>query len=48
VLHSKIKNLLKSREFNKKFEVEAGDPKYFSACFKKAFGMLPSDYADKI
>ncbi|MDR1610809.1 MAG: AraC family transcriptional regulator [Candidatus Symbiothrix sp.] len=24
------------------------DPKYFSACFKKEFGMTPSEYLEKI
>ncbi|MDR1814795.1 MAG: response regulator [Tannerella sp.] len=29
------------------YAVGFNDPKYFSSCFKKEFGMLPSDYADR-
>jgi AraC-like DNA-binding protein len=28
------------------YAVGFNDPKYFSACFKKAFGMLPTEYAE--
>ncbi|GHT05181.1 hypothetical protein AGMMS49525_12280 [Bacteroidia bacterium] len=30
------------------YSVGFNDPKYFSACFKKEFGLLPSEYLDKI
>ncbi|GHU93373.1 hybrid sensor histidine kinase/response regulator [Bacteroidia bacterium] len=30
------------------YSVGFNDPKYFSACFKKEFGMLPSEYLEKI
>ena len=29
------------------YAVGFNDPKYFSACFKKEFGMLPSEYVDR-
>lgn len=29
------------------YAVEFNDPKYFSACFKKEFGMLPSEYMER-
>ncbi|MDR1738318.1 MAG: response regulator [Candidatus Symbiothrix sp.] len=30
------------------YAVGFNDPKYFSSCFKKEFGMIPSEYSDKI
>jgi AraC-like DNA-binding protein len=30
------------------YSVGFNDPKYFSACFKKEFGLIPSEYLDKI
>ncbi len=30
------------------YAVGFNDPKYFSACFKKEFGMIPSEFLDKI
>ena len=29
------------------YAVGFNDPKYFSACFKKEFGLLPSEYIDR-
>ena len=29
------------------YAVGFNDPKYFSACFKKEFGMLPSEYMER-
>lgn len=29
------------------YAVGFNDPKYFSSCFKKEFGMLPSEYIDR-
>ena len=29
------------------YAVGFNDPKYFSACFKKEFGVLPSEYLDQ-
>jgi len=29
------------------YAVGFNDPKYFSACFKKEFGMLPSEYIER-
>jgi AraC-like DNA-binding protein len=29
------------------YHVGFNDPKYFSLCFKKEFGMLPTDYCDR-
>ena len=29
------------------YAVGYSDPKYFSSCFKKDFGLLPSDYAHR-
>ena len=29
------------------YAVGFNDPKYFSACFRKEFGMLPSEYIER-
>jgi signal transduction histidine kinase/ligand-binding sensor domain-containing protein/DNA-binding response OmpR family regulator len=51
----RLKTACKIIEENKKIRVSElayavgfNDPKYFSACFKKEFGLIPSEYLDKI
>jgi signal transduction histidine kinase/DNA-binding response OmpR family regulator/ligand-binding sensor domain-containing protein len=43
-----IEEKRKTRISELAYAVGFNDPKYFSACFKKEFGLIPSEYLDKI
>jgi signal transduction histidine kinase/ligand-binding sensor domain-containing protein/CheY-like chemotaxis protein len=51
----RLKTVCKIIEENRKIRISElayavgfSDPKYFSSCFKKEFGLIPSEYLDKI
>ena len=43
-----IKEKKKLRISELAYAVGFNDPKYFSTCFKKEFGMIPSEYLEKL